>query len=54
MPACPLSTLRRPPYDEPTQDSGSQLVASHYCVGTFTLYPLPAFTGAFCLSPYAP
>ena len=51
MPACPLSTLRRPPHDGPTQDSGSQLVASHYYVGTFTLYPLPAFTGAFDLTP---
>ena len=51
MPAYPLSTLRCSPYDEPTQDSGSQLVASHYYVGTFTLYPLPAFTGAFCLTP---
>jgi hypothetical protein len=33
MPACPLSTLRRPPHDGPTHDSGPRLVATHYHVG---------------------
>jgi hypothetical protein len=36
------------PYGMPTHDSGPQMVASLYRVGTFTLYSLPAFTGAFC------
>jgi hypothetical protein len=31
-PARPLSTLRRPPYERPTHDSGSWLVASLYHV----------------------
>ncbi len=31
----------------PTHDSGPQLVASLYHAGTFTLFFLPAFTGAF-------
>ncbi len=35
MPACPLSTLRRPSYDKPTQDSGSWLIATHYHVVDF-------------------
>ena len=34
-------------YEIPTHDSVSRLVANHYRVGTFTRYPLPAFTGAF-------
>ena len=53
MPACPLSTLRRPPRERPTHDSESRLVANHYHVGTFTHYSLPAFTGAFTTSPSA-
>jgi hypothetical protein len=44
LPACPLSTLRRPPRDEPTQDSGSWLFATHYHVGDF--HPLP-FAGFY-------
>ncbi len=50
-PARPLSTLRRPPYEKPAHDSGPQLIANLYRTGTFTLYSLPAFTGAFDLTP---
>ena len=53
MPACPLSTLRRPPYDEPTQDSGSQLVASHYYVGDFHPLPFAGFYRRFQPDPKA-
>jgi hypothetical protein len=30
MPACPLLTLRRPPHEGPTHNSGSWLIAIHY------------------------
>jgi len=39
------------PYGMPTHDSGPQMVASLFHVGTFTLYSLPAFTGAFGPTP---
>jgi hypothetical protein len=62
-PARPLSTLRRPPYERPTHDSGSWLVASLYHVEDLHLpihagfyrrflpVPLRGPSGAFCLSP---
>ncbi len=39
------------PCGMPTHDSGTRLVASLYRVGTYTLYSLPAFTGAFGPTP---
>ncbi len=41
-----------PPYGKPTHDSGPQLIANLYHAGTFTPYSLPAFTGAFDLTPF--
>ena len=53
LPACPLSTLRRPPHREPTHDSGPWLVANHYLVGDLHSLPFADFYRRFRLSPPA-
>ena len=47
MPAYPLSTLRCPPRDEPTHDSGSRLVANHYRVVDLHHLPFAGFYRRF-------
>jgi len=53
MPACPLSTLRRPPHERPTHDSGSWLVATHYHVEDLHLLPFAGFYRRFQPDPAA-
>ena len=51
MPACPLSTLRRPPREGPTHDSGPRLVAILYPVVDFHHLPFAGFYRRFRSDP---
>lgn len=52
MLAYPLSTLRRPPHDGPTHDSGPRLVASLFHVVDFHHLPSAGFYRRFRSDPY--